>query len=69
MTNFLRGIASIFNLFPQTDYMAIVPKKGEIHRRATQRFSRDFNKAFNQQVELADGRTYLKKYRKGVSAQ
>ena len=65
MSNFLKGIGSIFNLFPRTDYMAMVPEKGEIHRRATQRFSSDFNKAFNQQAELVDGRSYLKKSKKG----
>ncbi|NLQ16184.1 hypothetical protein HGG82_00925 [Marinomonas sp. M1K-6] len=69
MSNFLRGIGSVFNLFPQTDYMAMVPKKGEIHRRATERFSSDFNLAFNQQAELVDGRAYLKKVKKGISAQ
>lgn len=34
MSNFLRGIGSIFNLFPETDYMAMVPDEGEMLQRA-----------------------------------
>ncbi|RBP79089.1 hypothetical protein EBI01_20245 [Marinomonas rhizomae] len=30
MSNFLKGMGSIFNLFPETDYMAMVPKEGEL---------------------------------------
>lgn len=30
MSNFLRGMGSVFNLFPETDYMAMVPKEDEL---------------------------------------
>ncbi|KZN12590.1 hypothetical protein [Marinomonas sp. TW1] len=69
MSNFLRGMGSVLNFFPRTDYMALVPKKGEIHRRATERFSSDFNLAFKKQAEFVDGRAYLKNVKKGIPAQ
>jgi len=48
MTNFLRGMGSILDLFPQTDYMAMVPKEGELFEQSAKDVGRTLNDAYNQ---------------------
>ncbi|NLQ17046.1 hypothetical protein HGG82_05335 [Marinomonas sp. M1K-6] len=47
MSNFLRGMARVFNLFPATDYMAMVPKEGEMLEKSARDVSRSMTKAYN----------------------
>lgn len=48
MTNFLRGMGSIFNLFPETDYMAMVPREGEMLRQAEVKVARYRSNAYKK---------------------
>lgn len=48
MNNFLRGMASVFNLFPQTDYMAMVPEEGELFEQSAKDVGRSLNDAYLQ---------------------
>lgn len=69
MSNFLRGMGSVFNLFPETDYMAMVPKEGELLELSARDVRECFGLAFEQQAQLVDGGAYLKKSQRGREKQ
>jgi hypothetical protein len=46
MSNFLKGMGSVFNLFPETDYMAMVPDEGEMLQRARADVARSMKSAY-----------------------
>ena len=48
MNNFLRGMGRIFNLFPQTDYMAMVPEEGELFEQSAKDVGHSLNDAYIQ---------------------
>jgi hypothetical protein len=48
MSNFLKGMGSVFNLFPETDYMAMVPDEGEMLQRARADVARSMKSAYRR---------------------
>lgn len=48
MRNFLKGMGSIFNLFPQTDYMSMVPDEGEMVSQSQRALARSMTVAYQR---------------------
>ena len=48
MKNLLKGFFSVFNLFPKTDYMSMVPKEGELLDKAANDVNESFNQVYNE---------------------
>ena len=48
MRNFLKGVGSIFNLFPQTDYMAMVPDEGEMMSQSPRALAHSMSDAYQK---------------------
>lgn len=60
MRNFLKGFASIFNLFPQTDYMSMVPKEGELLDKAQQDVAKSMQEAHSLLIDQYNLKAYSK---------